>query len=242
MTCRRNGDSLGGQLLSIALKPWGKITSWEHAVKKLIHLGAAAALVLGIAGCASQPTQVASTGNLLTKAGFQARPADSPHRISEMMKMTPHKFVTRVRNGQLVYLYPDPMVCECVYYGSQQNWDAYRRELEAEQIVKALSSSDVMLFVRAPISSRRSSAIAGIACGLPVIAYSGNETAPPITDAGVVLVSPGNNANLGEALLRVLSDADFRESLAARSRQAQREHFSWAAIAKRYAEVLSREE
>ena len=93
--------------------------------------------------------------------------------------------------------------------------------LPAEQVVRALSSSDVMLFVRAPISSRRGSAIAGIACGLPVIAYSGNETAPPITDAGIVLVSPGDNANLGEALLRVLSDPDFRESLAARSRQAQ---------------------
>jgi glycosyltransferase involved in cell wall biosynthesis len=114
--------------------------------------------------------------------------------------------------------------------------------LPAEQVVRALSSSDVMLFVRAPISSRRGSAIAGIACGLPVIAYSGNETAPPITDAGVVLVSRDNNANLGEALLRVLSNADFRESLAARSRQAQRQNFSWDAIAKRYAEVLSRQE
>lgn len=107
-------------------------------MRKLINFGAVAGLLLGVAGCAaSPPTQVASTGNLLTKAGFQARPADSPHRVSEMMKMTPHKFVTRVRNGQLVYLYPDPMVCECVYFGSQQNWDAYRRELEAEQIARA---------------------------------------------------------------------------------------------------------
>jgi glycosyltransferase involved in cell wall biosynthesis len=114
--------------------------------------------------------------------------------------------------------------------------------LPAEKIVRALFSSDVMFFLRAPISSRRGSAIAGIACGLPVIAYSGNETASPITDAGVVLVSPGNNADLGEALLRVLSDADFRESLAIRSRQAQLQHFSWHAIAKRYAEVLSRQE
>ena len=44
-----------------------------------------------------------------------------------MMKMTPNKFVTRVRNGKLVYLYADPMVCKCVYFGSQQNWDAYRQ-------------------------------------------------------------------------------------------------------------------
>jgi hypothetical protein len=106
-------------------------------VRKLINLGVAAGLVLGIAGCASAPTQVASTENLLTKAGFVVRPADSPHRISEMMKMTPNKFVTRVRNGQLVYLFPDPMACKCVYFGSQQNWDAYRRALAAEQIAKA---------------------------------------------------------------------------------------------------------
>jgi glycosyltransferase involved in cell wall biosynthesis len=114
--------------------------------------------------------------------------------------------------------------------------------LPAEQVVEALSSSDVMLFVRAPISSRRGSAIAGIACGLPVIAYSGTETAPPITEAGILLVSPGNNAELGEALLRVMSDAPFRESLAERSRQAQRNHFSWEAIAERYVEALRQQE
>jgi hypothetical protein len=103
-------------------------------MKKLINLGAAAGLLLGIAGCASSPTQVASPDNLLVKAGFVVRPADSPHRISEMMKMTPNKFVTRVRNGQPVYLYPDPMGCKCVYFGSQQNWDTYRQLLAAGQI------------------------------------------------------------------------------------------------------------
>jgi len=102
-----------------------------------MNLGAAAGFVLTIAGCASPTTQVGSTDNLLTKAGFVLRPADSPHRISEMMKMTPNKFVTRVRTGQLVYLYPDPMGCKCVYFGSQQNWDTYRRALEAEHIAKA---------------------------------------------------------------------------------------------------------
>jgi glycosyltransferase involved in cell wall biosynthesis len=111
--------------------------------------------------------------------------------------------------------------------------------LPAEQVVKALCSSDVMLFVRAPISSRRGSAIAGIACGLPVIAYSGAETAPPVTDAGVVLVSRGNNTELSEALLRILTDAAFRESLAERSHEAQQKYFNWDAIAERYIAALS---
>jgi hypothetical protein len=104
------------------------------AVTKLISLVAAAGVALGVAGCGSPPTQVGSPDNLLVKAGFVDRPANSPHRISEMMKMTPNKFVTRVRNGKLVYLYPDPMGCKCVYFGSQQNWDTYRQILAAEQI------------------------------------------------------------------------------------------------------------
>jgi glycosyltransferase involved in cell wall biosynthesis len=110
--------------------------------------------------------------------------------------------------------------------------------LPAEEVVKALSRSHVLLFVRAPISSRRGSAIAGIACGLPVIAYSGIETAPPITDAGVVLVSRGKSDGFGQALLRIVTEAAYRESLAEQSRNAQRNHFSWEAIAQRYVEVL----
>jgi glycosyltransferase involved in cell wall biosynthesis len=101
-----------------------------------------------------------------------------------------------------------------------------------------LRSSDVLLFVRGPISSRRGSAIAGIACGLPVIAFAGSETAAPITDAGVVLVPGDNKTALGDALVRVLSDRDYHARLAERSRAAYKNHFSWDAIAVRYASVL----
>ena len=110
--------------------------------------------------------------------------------------------------------------------------------IPAEKVVQVLGSSDVLLFVRGPISSRRGSAIAGIACGLPVIAHQGSETAHPITDAGVVLVSGDDPAALGPALLRVLSDHNYRASLAERSRNAQNCYFSWAVIASQYAGVL----
>jgi len=101
-----------------------------------------------------------------------------------------------------------------------------------------LRSSDVLLFVRGSISSRRGSAIAGIACGLPVIAFAGNETAAPITDAGVVLIPGGNKTALGEALVRVLGDRDYHARLAERSRAAYKKHFSWEAIASQYASLL----
>jgi glycosyltransferase involved in cell wall biosynthesis len=110
--------------------------------------------------------------------------------------------------------------------------------LPSEGVVRSLSVSDVLLFVRGPISTRRSSAIAGIACGLPVVAFEGSETAPPITEAGLALYSPQRKGDLGDALLRVLEDEHYRASLAQRSWVAQQQYFSWSAIASRYAEFL----
>ncbi len=110
-------------------------------------------------------------------------------------------------------------------------------------LIEQFAASDVLLFVRGAVSSRRGSAIAGISCGLPVIALQGEGTAAPITDAGVLLVTDESNEaelqlKLGEALVRTLSDNALRAELVQRNRVAQEKHFSWAAIASRYAEIL----
>jgi len=110
--------------------------------------------------------------------------------------------------------------------------------LDEHRVVENLRSSEVLLFVRGAISTRRGSAIAGIACGLPVIAQAGTETAAPITEAGVVFYDPQKPGDLGAVLLRVLQDEKYRLELAERSRLAQQQHFSWSAIAGRYAELL----
>jgi len=112
--------------------------------------------------------------------------------------------------------------------------------LRSEDVVRSLAISDVLLFVRGHISTRRGSAIAGIACGLPVIAFEGPETAPPITEAGVAFYSPERKGDLGHVLLRVLEDQHYRTSLAQKSWIAQQHYFSWAAIAKQYAAFLER--
>jgi glycosyltransferase involved in cell wall biosynthesis len=111
--------------------------------------------------------------------------------------------------------------------------------LPADQVAAAMRNSDATLFVRGAISTRRGSAIAGIACGKPVIAYRGKETAAPISDAGVVLISRDNPAELGEAVLRIATDAAHREELSARSARAQENYFSWRAIADQYVEAMT---
>ncbi len=110
--------------------------------------------------------------------------------------------------------------------------------LPADEIMRLLSSCDVMLFVRGPLSTRRGSAIAGIACGLPVVARKGWETAPPVTEAGVAFVGLDETNNFGPALLRVLADRPFRMLLAERSRQAYLQYFSWEVIASQFVEAM----
>ena len=71
-----------------------------------------------------------------------------------------------------------------------------------------------------------------------MIAYFGRQTAWPITDAGVLLVTPGNPAELHDALVRVLAEPEVRASLRSRNNQVYREHLSWPAIAARFAALL----
>jgi len=73
---------------------------------------------------------------------------------------------------------------------------------------------------------------------LPVVAFEGPETAPPITDAGVIFADPKRQSAVGETLLRILSDPEYRTSLAERSRCAHEKYFSWKVIAGRYAEAM----
>jgi glycosyltransferase involved in cell wall biosynthesis len=115
--------------------------------------------------------------------------------------------------------------------------------VDGKMVVQKLAEADVLLFVRGTISSRRSSAISGIASGLPLVALQGSETASPITNAGVILL-PENleektlQSQLGEALVRILSNNDLRTELVQRSCAAYVEFFAWPAIANRYHEFL----
>jgi glycosyltransferase involved in cell wall biosynthesis len=118
--------------------------------------------------------------------------------------------------------------------------------IEGDALVERFAASDVLLFLRGAISSRRGSAIAGIACGLPVIGLRGTETDAPITEAGVILFEddPGGektSSQVGEALVKLFSDEAYRRDLHSRSQKAQETFFAWRAIARRYAHLLKGE-
>ena len=106
--------------------------------------------------------------------------------------------------------------------------------VSAPEVARALGDADVFLFVRGGISSGRSSAIAAIAAGTPIVAYAGPATAPPITEAGILLAPERDRAALCSALSRLLSDDDLWHALRRRNLEVYRRHFSWDAIAGRF--------
>lgn len=106
---------------------------------------------------------------------------------------------------------------------------------EASEI---LERANAMLFIRGGLSSRRGTAVAGIAHGLPVIGFRTGETGWPVTEAGVVLVEPADRKGLAEALVRLWRDPAFAAELQARSRRAHERYFSWSAVANRFLKAL----
>lgn len=108
----------------------------------------------------------------------------------------------------------------------------------AEEITAHLSAADVQLFVCGPVSQRRSTALAGIACGLPIVGYQGLTEGTPIAEAGLYLVPYRDSAALSAALTKVLQDDELAVQLRHRSRVAHAKYFSWDAVAAHYLSAL----
>jgi len=108
----------------------------------------------------------------------------------------------------------------------------------ADEVCRILSEADAMLCVRGPLYMRRGSAIAGLACGLPIIGYAGEAEGTPLEEAGVELVPYRNCEALGKALHDVLVNANWQRILSARSWQAQGRYFSWEQIASSFVRSL----
>ncbi len=110
--------------------------------------------------------------------------------------------------------------------------------LPAQKVSQVLTDSDVSLCVRYPMTTSRGSAIASIANGVPLVAYTDPILPGPLADAGIVGVPYLDGEKLAEATIRVLTDPQLWQDLHERSRGAYERHFSWEAVASRFLEIL----
>jgi len=70
-----------------------------------------------LSGCTTLRGQDADTEQLLAKAGFQKRNADSPEQARNLASMPPFRLVARGVGRDVAYTYADPVSCHCLYIG-----------------------------------------------------------------------------------------------------------------------------
>jgi hypothetical protein len=81
---------------------------------------------------ACQTQAVATREDNLAAAGFSVKPANTPQLKAMLNRLPANRFVIR-QNGSVVhYVYADPLVCGCLYVGTQAQYDQYVRDRQTQ--------------------------------------------------------------------------------------------------------------
>lgn len=148
----------------------------------------------------------------------------------------------------------DPALAGCVFafiggaIGSSQNEKAYRREntlvtgmLEREEVIKAISASDVVVFpdVSRPAGFPTAAAEAMAAGKALVVGASPGCGGLPVRDGmEAMVVEPGDPEAIAAALRRLVADPPLRLTLGAAAGRYAREEMDYPKVAAVYLEVL----
>ena len=94
-------------------------------MKRLILPLAAAGL---LASCASiENSDAINTERELSAAGFQMKLADTPERLAHVKSLPQRKLFPTEKDGSTVFIYADATQCQCIYAGSEQDYQEYQR-------------------------------------------------------------------------------------------------------------------
>jgi glycosyltransferase involved in cell wall biosynthesis len=108
----------------------------------------------------------------------------------------------------------------------------------AAEVSRVLVECDAMLCVRGKLFPARGSALAGIVCGLPIIAYAGASEDSPIAEAGVELVPYHDTDALANSLVTVLTNPIRWQEMHEKNLIVTQKYFSWESIAEKFLKIL----
>ena len=90
--------------------------------------------LLGLAACLSPQQRVSRMEDNLSAAGFVIRPANTPQRQAMLQRLPANKFYRSIKGDAVGYVYPDPLVCQCLYTGTQQAYNTYQSNLQQQRL------------------------------------------------------------------------------------------------------------
>jgi hypothetical protein len=107
----------------------------RKVARKVVMLALIVALPL--TGCAAiQRSEAKDTEQLLAAAGFQAKPAETPEKLTNLRTMPPRQLVSQAKDGNMVYTYADPDYCQCLYVGGPKEYSAYQHLAVEKEIAR----------------------------------------------------------------------------------------------------------
>lgn len=104
-------------------------------------------MVALLAACQTAPPDFGAYEDNLAAAGFVMKPANTPQRQAMLARLPAHRFLIRQNGDAIHYVYADPLVCDCIYVGTQQAFSQFRtnqlrQHLIDEQQLVALTYFD----------------------------------------------------------------------------------------------------
>ena len=70
----------------------------------------------------------------LTAAGFQMKPAGTKKKIEQLSSLTQRKLIRQEQKGGLYYLYADAVYCKCLYTGTEEAYQRYRKLAQQQKL------------------------------------------------------------------------------------------------------------
>jgi len=100
-----------------------------------------------LSACETDHQIISEHEDRLSAAGFIIKPANTPERQSMIARLPANKFVMRQNGDDIHYVYADPLVCGCLYVGTQEAYNRYKADefaqrLADEQQIAAQTYSD----------------------------------------------------------------------------------------------------
>ena len=91
-------------------------------------------LCLTVAGCQDGSQAVMKKEDIMIASGFRFVPANTAERRAMFRQLPPHKFLKEIKGDKLIYIYPDPTICVCLYVGNSKAYSTYRKAMFDKQL------------------------------------------------------------------------------------------------------------
>ena len=91
-------------------------------------------LCLLVSACATPRQRASAQEDVLAATGFTKQPANTPERAASLGSLPPNMVVQQAGDGPVRYVYADPLVCKCLYFGDQAAYERYNQEAARRRV------------------------------------------------------------------------------------------------------------